>query len=44
MAHLIESDIESGALDWPSGLGYQTLFGPGIAPHMPAAAHEGIRI
>ncbi|MCL6582688.1 MAG: type I restriction endonuclease subunit R [bacterium] len=40
MAHLTESEIESAALSWLSGLGYQTLFGPDIAPDMPAAERE----
>ncbi|HPN32920.1 MAG TPA: type I restriction endonuclease subunit R [bacterium] len=40
MAHLTESDIETAALDWLSALGYQTLFGPEIAPDMPAAERE----
>ncbi|HOF04507.1 MAG TPA: type I restriction endonuclease subunit R [Syntrophales bacterium] len=40
MAHLTESDIESAALDWLSGLGYQTLFGPDIAPDMSAAERD----
>jgi type I restriction enzyme R subunit len=40
MAHLTESEIESAALSWFSGLGYQTLFGPDIAPDMPAAERE----
>ena len=37
MANLTESEIESAALDWLAGLGYQTLFGPDIAPGMPGA-------
>lgn len=40
MAHLTESEIESATLSWLSGLGYQTLFGPDIAPGMPAAKRE----
>jgi type I restriction enzyme R subunit len=40
MAHLTESEIESAALSWLSGLGYQTLFGPDIAPGEPAAKRE----
>jgi len=32
MANLTESDIESAALAWLAGLGYQTVFGPDIAP------------
>jgi len=40
MAHLTESEIESAAFSWLSDLGYQTLFGPDIAPDMPAAERE----
>jgi type I restriction enzyme R subunit len=40
MAHLTESEIESAALAWLSALGYQTLFGPEIAPGEPAAERE----
>ncbi len=40
MAHLTEFDIESAAMDWLAGLGYQTLFGPDIAPDMPAAERD----
>jgi type I restriction enzyme R subunit len=40
MAHLTESEIESATLSWLSDLGYQTLFGPDIAPDMPAAERE----
>ncbi len=40
MAHLTESDIESAALDWLSSRGYQTLFGPDIAPDMSAAERD----
>ncbi len=40
MAHLTESDIESAAMEWLAGLGYQTLFGPDIAPDMPAAERD----
>jgi hypothetical protein len=36
MAHLTESEIESATLSWLSGLSYQTLFGPDIAPGEPA--------
>jgi len=38
--HLTESEIESATLSWLSDLGYQTLFGPDIAPGMPAAERE----
>jgi len=37
MANLTESEIESAAMDWLAGLGYQTVFGPDIAPGMPDA-------
>lgn len=37
MANLTESEIESAALAWLAGLGYQTVFGPDIAPGMPGA-------
>jgi len=40
MPHLTESEIESATLSWLSDLGYQTLFGPDIAPDMPAAERE----
>ena len=40
MANLTESEIESAALDWLAGLGYQVFFGPDIAPDMPAAERE----
>jgi len=40
MAHLTESEIESATLSWLAGLGYQTLFGPDIAPGEPAAKRE----
>ncbi len=43
MMHLTESDIEFAAMDWFSGLGYQTLFGPDIAPDMPAAERTDYR-
>lgn len=43
MSHLSESDIESVAMNWLSGLGYQTLFGPDIAPDMPAAERTDYR-
>ena len=35
-----ESDIESAALNWLAGLGYQILHGPDIAPDLPAAERE----
>ncbi len=40
MAHLTESEIESAAMSWLSGLGYQILFGPDIAPDMPASERD----
>jgi len=40
MARLTESEIESAALNWLADLGYQTMFGPDIAPDMPAAERE----
>jgi len=41
MAYLTESDLENVALDWLSGLGYQPLFGPDVAPDTPAAERHG---
>jgi len=38
--HFSESLIEQAALDWLNELGWQTLFGPDIAPEMPAAERE----
>jgi type I restriction enzyme R subunit len=38
--HFTESVIEQATLSWLSGLGYQILFGPDIAPGMPAAERE----
>jgi len=32
-----ESTVESAAFEWLTGLGYQIMFGPDIAPDMPAA-------
>jgi len=40
MPPLTESQIEQATLSWLSDLGYQTLFGPDIAPGMPAAERE----
>ncbi|HON94027.1 MAG TPA: type I restriction endonuclease subunit R [Sedimentisphaerales bacterium] len=40
MAHLTESEIESAALDWLKAQGWETLFGPEIAPGEPAAERE----
>lgn len=35
-----EETVELAALEWLSQLGYETLFGPDIAPEMPAAERE----
>ncbi len=43
MAHLTESEIESAALGWLKPMGWETLFGPEIAPGMPAAERENYR-
>ncbi len=40
MANLTETDVESAALAWLAGLGYQTVFGPDIAPGMPDAERD----
>ena len=40
MAHLTESEIESAALEWLAGMGYQILPGLEIAPGEPAAERE----
>jgi len=40
MAHLTESEIESAALDWLKAMGWETLFGPEIAPGETAAERE----
>lgn len=40
MSPFTESIIEQATLSWLSDLGYQTLFGPDIAPGMPAAERE----
>ncbi len=40
MANLTESDVESAALAWLAGLGYQTVFSPDIAPGMPDAERD----
>jgi len=37
MTQLYESEVESAALSWLSAIGWQTLFGPDIAPDMPDA-------
>ncbi|MGQ9762261.1 MAG: type I restriction endonuclease [Thermogutta sp.] len=43
MAHLTESDIESAAIDWLKGLGYQILYGPDIAPDGSFAERQDYR-
>ena len=40
MAHLTESIIEQAALDWLKAIGWETVFGPDIAPDMLAAERE----
>jgi type I restriction enzyme R subunit len=40
MANLMEFEIEQAALDWLKSIGWQTLFGPDIAPDMLAAERE----
>ncbi|MEJ5349034.1 MAG: type I restriction endonuclease subunit R [Desulfosoma sp.] len=40
MGAMTESTIESAALDWLKAMGWETLFGPDIAPGMPAAERE----
>ena len=37
MTTLTEADVEQAALEWLSGLGWQVLHGPDIAPDMPNA-------
>jgi len=37
---ITEAQIEQAALAWLAGLGYQTVFGPDIAPGMPGAERE----
>ena len=37
MTNLIEADVEQAALEWLSGLGWQVLHGPDIAPETPNA-------
>jgi len=38
-----ESTVESAALDWLRGLGWQTAYGPDIAPDMPGAERQDYR-
>ena len=40
MTTLVEADVEQAALEWLSGLGWQVLQGPDIAPDMPNAERE----
>ena len=40
MTTLTEADVEQAALEWLSGLGWQALYGPDIAPDMPNAERE----
>ncbi len=43
MTTLTEADVEQAALDWLSGLGWQVLHGPDIAPDMPNAERDDYR-
>ena len=40
MTTLLEADVEQAALEWLSGLGWQVLQGPDIAPDMPNAERD----
>ena len=40
MTTLNEADVEQAALDWLSGLGWQVLHGPDVAPETPAAERD----
>jgi type I restriction enzyme R subunit len=40
MANLMEYEIEQAALDWLKTIGWETVFGPDIAPDMLAAERE----
>ena len=40
MTTLTEADVEQAALEWLSGLGWQVLHGPDIAPDMPNAERD----
>ena len=40
MTTLTEADVEQAALEWLSGLGWQVLHGPDIAPDMAAAERD----
>ena len=37
MTTITEADVEQAALDWLSGLGWQVVHGPDIAPDTPGA-------
>ena len=41
MTTLTETDVERDALDWRSGLGWQVVDGPDIAPETPNAERDG---
>ncbi len=40
MTTLLEADVEQAALEWLSGLGWQVLHSPDIAPDIPNAERE----
>ena len=40
MTTLVEADVEQAALEWLSGLGWQVLHGPDIAPDGPNAERD----
>ena len=43
MTTLTEADVEQAALEWLSGLGWQVLHGPDIAPETPDAERDDYR-
>ena len=43
MTTLTEADVEQAALDWLSGLGWQVLHGPDVAPETPDAERDDYR-
>ena len=43
MTTLVEADVEQAALEWLSGLGWQVLHGPDIAPETPDAERDDYR-
>ena len=43
MNTLIEADVEPAPLAWLSGLGWQVLHGPDIAPETPDAERDDYR-